>query len=86
MDGDAEIYPVREMMVIEDREGDTLSLIVLESVHGVTLRGVRWPLTDAALSPGSLGVSNIVTSNRAEVWVRHGCLVVCLLRGSSGAT
>jgi thiamine pyrophosphokinase len=48
-------------------------LAVGEAAGGITTRGLRWPLGDAHLDPGSsLGLANLVTQPPAEVWVEVG--------------
>lgn len=75
-----------EMRVVTDAAefhgapGDTLSLIVFAPVEGVTVEGVRWPLRDETLHPGSRGVSNALVEWTARVSVRSGVLIVCHLR------
>lgn len=56
----------------------TLSLISLSpTVHGVTAEGVHYPLDDAQLTMGgTLGMSNVVTSEHCTVRVRSGRLLV----------
>jgi len=56
----------------------TLSVVALGGpARGVTLRGVLYPLSDAALAPDfPLGVSNSFTDGPAEVSVREGALLV----------
>ena len=45
--------------------------------HGITLRGVQYPLTDASLSAAfPLGVSNHILEAEAQVTVREGELLV----------
>lgn len=45
--------------------------------RGVTLRGLKYPLTDSSLTPGfPLGVSNHFMGENAEITVREGSLLV----------
>lgn len=62
--------------------GDLISLLPLSPVvEGVTITGVRWPLTKATLRWGiSLGVSNQLDGDGAEVSVRQGTLLVISAR------
>lgn len=55
-----------------------LSIFNLESpASGVTLRGVQYELTDAALDSGfPIGVSNHILASQAEIIVRSGLLLV----------
>lgn len=78
-DGHAEVIPVGRSAVVRGEIGQTLSLIALAPVRGVTLTGVRWPLHRADLLPGSLGVSNVLTEREAHLDVEHGVVLVCRL-------
>ena len=46
---------------LADRPGDLVTLLAFDGpAHGVTTAGLRWPLADATLAPGSsLGLSNV---------------------------
>ncbi len=60
-------------------DGPLDSIVTLLAVgglaSGVTTKGLRWPLTDAELSPTStLGVSNEIIESPARVTVRSGVL------------
>lgn len=81
----AEIRAVTGSAEWHGRPGDTLSLIAFEAVEGVSLEGVRWPLCDETLTPGSRGVSNVLTADTARLRVRSGVLLAChLRRGGEG--
>jgi thiamine pyrophosphokinase len=62
--------------------GDIVSLLPLsEQVRGVTLAGLRYPLERATLRRGSsLGLSNVLTGERATIHIDAGCLVVVHVR------
>lgn len=58
-------------------KGDTVSLLPLGEAHGVTLDGFVYPLENGTLtSDSSLGVSNVVSSDRASVKVKSGDLLL----------
>lgn len=56
--------------------GDTLSLVTFAPADGVSVDGVRWPLQDERLTPGSRGVSNEMTASVARISVRQGTVVI----------
>lgn len=62
---------------IPGQAGDTLSLIPLEGAAvGVSLAGLRYPLTDDTLPAGpARGVSNVLTGPEARVSLRAGQLL-----------
>ena len=66
--------------VIAGRPGDTLSLVVFAPALIRRLEGVRWPLRDETLVPGSRGVSNVMTGTEAWLEVASGVVIACLLQ------
>ena len=64
----------------EGQIGDTLSLIPFEPVRIGFTRGLKWPLQDEDLLPGTRGVSNRFTESTAVVGVDSGTLIACHLR------
>ena len=68
---------VRETAHLPRHAGTVVSLLAVNGpATGVTTSGLRFPLDDATLEPGaSLGLSNELTGERAEVRVRTGALI-----------
>ncbi len=62
-----------------------LSLLPLtEECRGVSLRGVKYPLTDAVLHRGtSLSISNEFEAEEASLCIRRGSLLVVITRGNA---
>lgn len=64
----------------EEQYGDYFSLIPLTTdVTGVTLRGVKYPLTDyhfTVLGSAGLGVSNEITGEKAQISMKSGILIL----------
>ena len=62
---------------------DTVSLVPVGEVLGVTTTGLRWPLKDARLERGtSLGMSNEAESDSISVTVDEGVLLVIQSEGA----
>lgn len=75
--------PGRSVIVVGS-EGDTVSLVPVGDVAGVTTTGLAWPLDDEPLPAGTTrGLSNRLSSARAEVTVRSGTLLVIWEGGST---
>ncbi len=72
------IYLVRDRLTLSGRPGEFLSIIPLtETVSGVTLEGLEFPLQDAQMEMGSsLGISNRFTGKEAVISIRQGILIV----------
>ncbi len=62
----------------EEPAGTTISLLALHGrCKGLTIAGVRWPLSDARLPPVvGLGVSNVATGDVIEIVVMEGVVTV----------
>ncbi|NOZ70357.1 MAG: thiamine diphosphokinase [Chloroflexi bacterium] len=79
IDGRQRAWIVRERIVIEGKEGDSLSTLALSPrVTGLTYhRGLRWPLRDFTLQFGSSrGISNEMIASHAEISLQSGVLLV----------
>jgi len=61
--------------------GETISLLPLGTVSGVTTSGLRYPLKNGSLEPGSRGVSNEAIGRTVDIRVRHGKLLLVRLFG-----
>lgn len=71
------ITVVRDTAHLLCHAGTVVSLLAVNGpASGVTTSGLRFPLDDATLAPGaSIGLSNELTGERAEVHVRAGALI-----------
>jgi thiamine pyrophosphokinase len=67
---------VRGLVRIRAPLGTTVSIIPFGTARGVTLRGLRYGLTDATLDVGRIGVSNVVSRSPFSVRVKHGRLLL----------
>ena len=67
-----------ENISLPRREGWSLSIFAADTVcRGVTLRGTKYPLENASLTPAfPLGVSNQWTAPEAEISVQDGILLI----------
>jgi thiamine pyrophosphokinase len=76
--GNALISVVRDRIELSGATGDLVSLLPYGGrAAGVTTTGLRWPLHEAELAPGtSRGVSNQMIDRTATVQLREGTLLV----------
>ena len=76
--GAALVHIVRDEREMDGSMGELVSLFALGApATGVTTTGLRWPLTDFTLEPGSsLGISNEFAGTTASVRVSGGVLAV----------
>jgi thiamine pyrophosphokinase len=72
------LFLVRDAATLEGQPGDTVSLLPLAGdAHGVTTKGLRYPLDDATLSfERARGVSNVLLDPPGHVSLREGLLLV----------
>jgi thiamine pyrophosphokinase len=73
-----ELFLVRDSATIDGRAGDTVSLLPLtHEAHGVTTRGLLYPLDDATLHhEQARGISNVLLEPPGQVSLRDGLLLV----------
>ena len=67
---------VTRQMRIEGKRGALVSIIPFGACRGVTLRGLHYPLREAALPVGRIGASNVVEKSPFTVSVKKGKLLV----------
>jgi thiamine pyrophosphokinase len=71
--------PVGKERVVRAAKGTTVSLIPFGACDGITLRGLQYPLTNAAMGIGEIGVSNVVRSSPFSVRVKRGKILMVIL-------
>ncbi len=78
IEGDQDIYIVRDFKEVVGQKGDLLSLIPLRGdCFGVKTMGLQYPLNEETLFAGSSrGVSNVFTLNKVTVQLSKGVLMV----------
>jgi thiamine pyrophosphokinase len=75
--------PVGKRKTLSARVGTTISLIPFGTCAGITLRGLQYPLTNATMNVGEIGVSNVVTKPPFSVEVKEGHMLLIVLAGYS---
>jgi len=71
--------PVGKSRIVHARPGTVVSLLPFGRCSGVTLRGLEYPLTDAAMDVGHIGVSNVVRRSPFSVRVARGAMLMVVL-------
>lgn len=71
--------PVRSKVTLRARIGTTVSLIPFGSCSGITLRGLQYPLTNASMNVGEIGVSNVVCHSPFTVRVKRGHMLLLVI-------
>lgn len=66
--------PVRRRHEISAPRGTVVSIIPFGGVDGISLRGFLYPLRNASMKVGEIGVSNVIESSPATISVRRGNL------------
>jgi thiamine pyrophosphokinase len=84
LDGRQEVFLIRDEALVEGQVGDTLSLLPLtEQVTGIYTEGLEYPLKNGTLYLGpAQGVSNVLTSPQARVWIGQGLLLAVIIHNS----
>jgi thiamine pyrophosphokinase len=71
--------PVGRSRTLSAPIGTIVSIIPFGPCTGITLMGLRYPLSNAAMKVGSIGVSNVVRSSPFTVRVRKGNMLLIIL-------
>jgi len=81
IDEHSKIMITRTAITLAEPTGSIVSLVPLTPCSGVTTHNLEYPLDRAALAVGgSLGVSNVMTAEQAEVSLDSGTLLVIVAR------
>lgn len=73
---DHRVVAVRGHARLEAAAGETWSFWTFDAAARVTLTGVRWPVTDAPLTPaGGPSISNIATADTVDVTAEGGAVL-----------
>ena len=82
---DVRILRVNGEYTLKNAKGETISLLPMGEVRGVTIEGVFYPLKNYPMtSDSSLGMSNVVTANEAHICVGSGDLILFHYRDIHG--
>ena len=78
LDHEQEAFIVRDEAAITGKQGDTVSLLPIGGpAHGITTRGLHYPLHEATLHfERTRGISNVISVPPAHVSLRAGLLLV----------
>lgn len=68
--------PVGRMKRLRAKRGTVVSLLPFGTCTGITLRGLRYPLANATMRVGEIGVSNVVERPRVSIEVKNGNMLL----------
>jgi len=71
--------PVGRRKKVEGHVGSTVSLIPFGNCRGITLRGLQFPLENATMNIGAIGISNVIVKSPFTVEVRRGNMLMLLM-------
>ena len=71
--------PVESGKPVIAKRGTTVSLIPFGTCSGITLKGLKYPLTNAMMNVGEIGVSNVVKKSPFSVAVRRGRMMLFIM-------
>lgn len=71
--------PVAKRKTIAAKKGTIISLVPFGVCSGITLTGLFYPLTNATMKVGEIGVSNVVAQSPFTVEVKRGKMLMIVL-------
>jgi thiamine pyrophosphokinase len=75
--------PIVGRIDLRVRKGATISLVPFGPCSGITLKGFRFPLRNARMKVGEIGVSNVATASRISVVVKRGKMLLLSIEKAS---
>ena len=75
-DGNHEIYITTKKITLDGKKGDTVSVIPVSKVKGLTYSGLKWSVRNKNVETGWLGTSNEMTGTKAEIKLKSGKIIV----------
>ncbi len=75
--------PVGRKRKIRADVGTTVSLLPFGVCSGITLKGLHYPLNNATMKVGEIGISNVVAKSPFTVAVKKGSLLMMILADNS---
>jgi thiamine pyrophosphokinase len=77
-------YLIESRFRMHARRGTTVSLIPFGTCRGITLQGLQYPLRNASMAIGRIGVSNVVRHSPFSVSLRSGRLLLVAFDAAVG--
>lgn len=74
------LFCVQGSATVETVPGQTVSLIQMGEVHGITTKGLRWELNKARFDKYFYSLSNIAHGHSFHIEIGEGDLICCLNR------
>lgn len=71
--------PVSKQKEVAAKVGTTVSLLPFGTCSGITLKGLQYPLTNASMNVGEIGVSNVITQTPFTIEVKKGKMLMIVL-------
>jgi len=71
--------PIISRAQLRERIGTTVSLIPFGGCSGITLRGLQYPLINASMNVGQIGVSNVIRRSPFTVHVKKGHMLLLVM-------
>jgi len=79
---DWKAMPVESGKEMTAKRGTIVSLIPFGVCSRITLKGLRYPLTNATMKVGEIGVSNVVQGSSFKVTVHRGKMLLFIMNGT----
>jgi thiamine pyrophosphokinase len=76
VDENNEIRLVKSKIILQGKIGDTISIIPITKVKGLTYSGLKWPVKDLDVETGWIGISNEFAEEIAEINLEDGMAFV----------
>ena len=70
------VFVTNNKVRIEGKKGDTVSVIALTKITGLTYSGLHWPVTNHTVPIGWIGIRNVLAGNVASIKLKSGKVAI----------
>lgn len=76
IDNKNEIDLVEKQITLQGKKNDTVSIIALTDVKGLTYSGLKWKVKNKNVKAGWIGISNKIVKKKASITLKKGKILV----------
>ncbi len=68
-----------QKQIFNSKKGSTISLIPFSNCKGIFLKGFQYPLSNASMKLGEVGVSNVAKANNVQIEIKRGRMLALFM-------
>ena len=81
IDDKNEVFLVKDSIELKGKKGDTISIIPISEVKGLSYQGLKWGVNNKNVSPTWFGTRNLMLGSKCKISLKSGKVLVIKIRG-----